>query len=290
MHLRIHHQTAFSFAEPVSLSPHLLYLRPREYSLQRLHRFDLSIQPEPILSKAIDPLDNELWTARFPELTDNLTINSEAIVETLGSNPFAFVVKDYAIKSPFAYEPSLKFPLSPYLAPPFDDTQRELQQWIDRHFTTRPTGTVEMLTAFSQLIFTRLTYIRRDEPGIQPSTITLGQGKGACRDFAVLFMELCRTLGLAARFVSGYLYAPSSEDERIVGAMHAWAEVYLPGAGWRGLDPTQGVWCDDHYVSVAHSAQAENVNPIQGIYYGDKSIASELEASVTVEPCPSPDE
>ncbi|WP_221032978.1 transglutaminase family protein [Actomonas aquatica] len=288
MILRITHETRYRYAEPVSLSGHLLYLRPRENSRQRLHHFDLSISPDPILSRVEDPLDNERWTIRFPENTDHLDLVSTAVVETLESNPFNFVLDPSAIESPFEYAPELKFALGPYLAPPFDDTQRALQAWLDQNFAERPRNTVEMLTAFSQLIYERLTYVRREERGIQPSLTTLELGGGACRDFAVLFTELCRTLGLAARFVSGYMHAPDGDDHRTIGAMHAWAEVYLPGAGWKAIDPTHGIWCDDRFVPVAHGAQAEVVNPVQGDYFAPHPVASSLEVSVIVEPTELP--
>ncbi len=284
MNLRITHETRYRYAKPVSLSSHLLYLRPRENSRQRLRHFEVSIDPAPHLSRTADPLDNEIWTAHFPELTDHLRIRTRAQVETFETNPFDFVLKDYAATSPFSYEPVLQFALGPYLAPPFNDTQRELKAWIDQNFAERPRGTVEMLSAFSRLIFERLTYVRRDERGIQPSLVTLRLGTGACRDFAVLFTELCRTLGLAARFVSGYLHAPDGDDHRTVGAMHAWAEVFLPGAGWKGIDPTHGIWCDDRFVPVAHGAQAESVNPVQGSYFSTTPISSQLDVNVVVEP------
>ncbi len=284
MNLRITHETRYRYAKSVSLSPHVLYLRPRENSRQRLRHFEVTIDPAPHLSRTADPLDNEVWTALFPENTDHLVIRTHAHVETFETNPFDFVLKDYAINSPFAYEPSLKFGLGPYLAPPFDETQRELKAWVDANFTERPTGTVDCLTAFSRLIYERLTYVRREERGIQSSLTTLRLGSGACRDFAVLFTELCRTLGLAARFVSGYLYAPDGDDHRTVGAMHAWAEVFLPGAGWKGIDPTHGIWCDDRFVPVAHDAQAESVNPIQGNYYSPVPVDSDLDVQVVVEP------
>lgn len=286
MNLLITHETHYRYERAVSLSPHLLYLRPRENSRQRLRDFELVIDPAPHLSRTADPLDNELWTAHFPDLSDHLVIRTRAHVETFETNPFDFVLKHYASQSPFEYEPVLKFALGPYLAPPFDETQRELQSWLDRNFSERPKGTVDMLSAFSQLIYERLTYRRREERGIQSSLTTLELGSGACRDFAVLFTELCRTLGLAARFVSGYLYAPAGDDHRTIGAMHAWAEVYLPGAGWKGIDPTHGVWCDDRFIPVAHGAQAESVNPIQGNYFSPTPVSSELDVNVVVEPVP----
>jgi transglutaminase-like putative cysteine protease len=114
---------------------------------------------------------------------------------------------------------------------------------------------------------------------------TMSSGGGSCRDYAAFLVELCRALGLAARFVSGYLYEPRPPDgtSAAVQSMHAWAEVYLPGAGWRGLDPTRGIFCDDAFVPVAHAAMAESVNPIQGTFYGLPNTSSRLTTSVSVE-------
>jgi len=283
LHLLIHHTTTYSYAEPVSLSPHLLYLRPRETSRQRLRKFELTVEPVPKIIRVSDPLENEMWTAVFSEDASDLFIRTQAEVETREGNPFDFLLDDYAQTAGFAYDPVLKFALGPYLAPPFDDTQKELKAWIDANFTERPTGTVEMMTAFNNLIFQRLRYVQREERGIQSSLTTLQLGSGACRDFAVLFTEMCRTLGLAARFISGYLFAPADDTRHTSGAMHAWAEVYLPGAGWKAVDPTHGIWCDERYVPVAHGAQAESVNPVQGAYFHPRQIGSTLAVEVKVE-------
>ncbi len=283
MHLQIVHDTTYRYGSPVSLSQHVLYLRPRENSVQRLHRFTLHVSPRAEVTRVLDPLDNELWLVRFPQPTDHVHIRAESEVETLQANPFDFVLKDYAVEFPFAYEPVFDFALGPHLVPPFDATQVRLRQWLAAEFPQRPKGTVEWLSAINRRVFERLTYRRRDERGIQTSVETLDQGGGACRDYAVLLIELCRTLGIAARFISGYMFAPIGDNHRTVGAMHAWLEVYLPGAGWRPLDPTHGVWCDDRYVPVAHAAQAETVNPIQGSYYGPAPSPSQLCVGVEIE-------
>ena len=289
MKLRIRHDTHYRYSAPVSLSQHHLYLRPREHSGQRVTAFDLRIEPASAkISRGRDPLDNELWEARFPDETEHLFVRAESEVETLETNPFDFVLKSYALEFPFEYEPVFKFPLAPYLAPPFPETQRRLQQWLDEHFAEHPRNTVEMLSAFNSLIFDTLRYSRREEHGIQSSIDTLTSRSGACRDFAVLFVELCRTLGLAARFVSGYLFAPPDDNHRTAGAMHAWVEIYLPGAGWKALDPTHGVWCDDLFVAVAHGAQADTVNPVQGKIYADQPVTAKLEVDVTIEPVSAP--
>lgn len=283
MKLRVSHLTRYEYDHEVSFAPHILYLRPRESAEQRVVYHRLNVQPDAHLSHVRDPHDNNFAWARFNNPSATLCIHSEFEVERNFPNPFDFVLKPYAVPFPFTYEPVFDFALGPYLAPPFDDTQARLRAWLDENFVDRPTETISYLSALNTLLFTKLRYTRREESGIQPSRYTLDYGTGACRDFAVLMMELARTLGLAARFVSGYMFAPADDNQRTVGAMHAWMEVYLPGGGWRGLDPTHGIWCDENFIPIAHAAQAEAVNPIQGGIFSPAPIASSLFAEVTVE-------
>jgi transglutaminase-like putative cysteine protease len=283
MKLRLQHDTRYVYAAPVTLSPHIFYLRPRESSRLRLNAYTCTLDPSVRLKAVIDPHDNELMWAHFTEPTDSLHVHMAAEVETRDSDPFDFILKSYAVRFPFAYEHVFDFALGPYLAPPFDATQAALRQWLDQRFQDRPTDTVAFLGALNSLLYRSLVYERREERGIQPSRKTLARGTGACRDYAVLLMEMCRTLGLAARFVSGYLYSPAGDEQRTEGAMHAWAEVYLPGAGWKALDPTHGIWCDERFVPVAHAAQAESVNPIQGSYASATPVPSTLTTEVSVE-------
>jgi transglutaminase-like putative cysteine protease len=283
MKLRVSHLTRYEYDHEVGFSPHVLYLRPREFAQQRLLFHRLSVQPEAKLSHVRDAYDNNFSWAHFWERSSCLNIRSEFEVEQNLTNPFDFILKPYASTVPFGYEPVFAFALGPYLAPPFDDTQARLRAWLDEHFIDRPKDTVAYLTALNTLLYQSLRYARREERGIQPSTVTLDLGGGACRDYAVLLVELARTLGLAARFVSGYMFAPPDDNQRTLGAMHAWAEVYLPGGGWRGLDPTHGIWCDENFIPVAHAAQAEAVNPIQGTIYSPTPVSSRLHADVVVE-------
>ncbi len=175
--------------------------------------------------------------------------------------------------------------LAPCLTLRADTEIAALRHWLTRHFPAPPADTVPFLTAVNSAVHQALSYTRRDEPGIQSATSTLSLGRGSCRDYAVFLIELCRLQGLAARFVSGYLYEPPAPGvtQPAPPAMHAWAEVYLPGAGWRGLDPTRGIFCDDAFVPVAHSAVAENVNPIQGAFYGPSTVSAQLTTTLTID-------
>lgn len=283
MKLRVSHLSRYEYDREVGFSPHALYLRPRESACHRLLSHRLSVQPEARLSHVRDSQDNNFALAHFGERASSLAIHSEFEVENLLHNPFDFSVQSDAIRFPFKYEPAQAFALRPCLTPPFDATQLRLRAWLDAHFIDRPEETVPFLSALNALLFQCLAYTRREEHGIQPSTVTLDLGGGACRDYAVLFVELARTLGLAARFVSGYMYAGANDRHRSVGAMHAWAEVYLPGGGWRGIDPTHGFWCDENFIPVAHAAQAASINPIQGDVYAAGPITALLRAEVRVE-------
>jgi len=283
MKLRVSHTTRYEYPHPVDFTPHLLYLRPRATAHQRLLRHELSITPVAKLTSLRDAHDNDMDCAYFSVPSASLAIHSVFEVDNTQWNPFDFILEARASRFPFRYNDDEILALGAYLAPPFATTQKKLLEWLDSRLASRPSETVPMLEALNRLLFKSLGYLRREEEGIQPSLVTITTGGGACRDYAVLFIELCRTIGVAARFVSGYLYSPPAGENRASGAMHAWAEVYLPGAGWRGLDPTHGIWCDAIFIPVAHAAVAVSVNPIQGKLYARDSIGSTLHTEVIVE-------
>jgi transglutaminase-like putative cysteine protease len=282
MKLRVTHLTRYEYAQPVMFSPHKLYLRPRETAGLRLGRFAVNVHPEARLTWTRDAQDNPLGLVYCWDRASVLNLRTEFEIETLEANPFDFVLEGHAARLPFSYLPAERFALSAYLAPPFDETQRRLRTWLDAHYRNHPHDTVAFLTGLNQLFYASLNYGVRHDEGIQPSLQTLEGGAGSCRDFAVLFIETCRTLGLAARFVSGYFYDPDATDPAR-GAMHAWTEVYLPGGGWKGFDPTHGILCNDAFVPCAHAAQADTVNPVQGTYYSPVHVPATLHATVLVE-------
>lgn len=287
MFLRVTHLTRYDYSQPVSFAPHALYLRPRETPRQRLHSFDLTLTPAARRIATNDAEDNALDWAHFAADTRSATLEfrSEFLVETLDANPFDFFLKPTALTFPFAYDAAETFALCPcFIAPPGTDAA-QLRAWLDTHLPAPPADTIPFLTALNSAVRASLSYSRRDEPGIQTPAETLARGGGSCRDYAVFFIALCRQLGLAARFVSGYLHeqADPSVPNPAPPTMHAWAEVYLPGAGWRGLDPTRGIFCDDHFVPVAHTALAENVNPIQGNFFSAGTTTSTLTTRLTLD-------
>jgi len=281
MNFEIVHTTRYDYDREVRILPHLLYLRPRDNPLLEVSRFTFNFQPEARVDWMRDDFDNLPASVQFFTLSTFLEIRAECAVTTSDSPPFDFLVRDYAQTFPFSYEPLHQFNLSIYLNPPDNDVQVALRRWLDLHFPVRPKETVAWLFALNQMLFQRLTYQRREEPGIQPALTTITLGLGSCRDYAVLLIACARTLGLAARFVSGYLFDPAINGST-VGDMHAWAEIFLPGAGWRGLDPTHGIFCDNSYVPVAHAVVAESVNPIQGSFVSQPPALGCLSADVRV--------
>jgi transglutaminase-like putative cysteine protease len=285
MFLRISHRTRYDYSSPVSFAPHALYLRPRESSRQRVHDFTLAVTPAAARNVATtDAEDNALdWAYFAPDtLSAVLEFCTEFLVETLDANPFDFFLKPSASAFPFAYDSAERTTLASCLTPP--SSPAPLRAWLAQHLPSPPRDTVAFLTALNTAVRASLAYSRRDEPGIQNAAETLARGGGSCRDYAVVLIELCRLLGLAARFASGYLHESTSADAKNPppSAMHAWTEVYLPGAGWRGLDPTRGIFCDDAFVPIAHSVVAESVNPIQGSFYSAVPATSKLSTQLTV--------
>jgi len=286
MFLRIAHLSQYDYSQPVSFAPHALYLRPRETSRQRLHNFTLEISPAARCVATTDPLDNALdWVYFAPGVSaTKLEFRTELMVETLDSNPFDFFLKPSASTFPFSYSDAERLALAPCLAPRSDTPAAELQNWLSSHLPKPPGETVAFLSALNSAVQNSLSYSRREEEGIQPAGQTLARGGGSCRDYAVFLIELCRSLGLAARFVSGYLYEPRApgSGNGFSPTLHAWTEVFLPGGGWRGLDATRGIFCDDAFVPLAHAAVAESINPIQGAFSAAASVTSKLTTQLTI--------
>lgn len=281
MHIDISHTTRFEYDREVQLRSHLLYLRPRENPLLQVDRFELAFTPSARVQWMRDDFDNILASAQFSDRASVLEIRSACTVSTSDLLPFDFLVRDYARTYPFAYEPLHYFNLGIYFAPEQASAQAPLRRWLAEHFRDQPDDTVAWLLALNRTVHQHLEYRHRPEPGIQQALTTLELGTGSCRDYAAFLIECARALGIAARFVSGYMadQTPGASTGR---SMHAWVEVFLPGAGWRGLDPTHGIFCDSSYVPIAHAVVAESVNPVQGSFTGEASVAVRMTADVQV--------
>jgi len=279
---KILHRTYYNFSDTVTLGPHQLRLRPREDHELRLESSTLEITPPAALLWRRDVEGNSVAIATFDLPTRKLAVESEVIIQHYNEDPLDFLVSDYAIHYPFDYQPDDRILLSPYMAPPDLITQNILAEWITNFWKPgEKIQTYALLERLGTQIHQTLSYRLREEPGVQTAGQTLSYGTGSCRDFAVLFMESARCLGLASRFVSGYLHAPPSPGN--FGATHAWAEVYLPGAGWKGFDPTIGQIAGTDHIAVAVARLPESVPPIEGTFVGKPG--SSLDVGVWVTKC-----
>ena len=280
---KILHRTYYNFTSDVILGAHSMRLRPREDHELRIESLDLKISPEPDLRWHRDVEGNSVAIATFSETTRQLAIESELIIQQYLENPLDFLVAEYAIAYPFQYSEDDKVLLSPYMAAPGTTPAAGLPNWIANIWRKgEPIQTYTLLQRLTNYIYQNMVYQMREEPGVQSADQTLSSGTGSCRDFALLFMAASRELGLAARFVTGYLHAPSPTGAG--GSTHAWAEVYIPGAGWRGFDPTSGVIVGTDHIPVAVARLPESVPPVAGTFQG--SASSQLEVGVWVSKCP----
>lgn len=297
MYYKINHATTYTYESPVTFSPHVLRLRPRSDVAQKLHGFSLETDPQPIrVVENVDLGGNaelRLWFAE--EAIATLTITTTSEVETFRANPFDYLVEPWAVQLPIDYPASLLTQLQPYFGGQFlhfassvDPVAAQLAEeiWQDTN------NTISFLTTLNQRIRESCKYIVRETGEPFPAGITWTQKLGSCRDLAVLFVETCRAIGLAARFVSGYQSdepkepgseggdtqpTPSQEHQ-----LHAWAEVYLPGAGWRGYDPTQGLAVADHHIALFASPFARQTVPIVGSLKQGMGTKSDMQYHLSI--------
>lgn len=277
----IHHTTRYGFAAPVQLGQHRLLVRPREGHDLHIASSTLNIVPEPVLTWRRDFYDNVQCIASFsgPPVTE-LVIDSELQVELYEIMPLDFVVEDHAVLFPFTYQPDELTALRPYLTPLYQD-HPALTAWLEP-YQQLPEGTetFAVLDRLNHQINTEIGYEVRDEVGVLSPADSLERRRGSCRDMAALLLESCRRLGIASRFVSGYVHGPATE----VGgaASHAWAEVYLPGAGWKGFDPTNASVVGPDHIRVAVHHHPEAVSPVSGSFTGPKGLQPTLEVDVQI--------
>jgi transglutaminase-like putative cysteine protease len=249
----------------VTLLPHKLLLRPREGHDIRIESAELIIFPAHQLQWQRDVYDNAVAQATFLEPSSQLSIGSRVLIQHYDDQPLNFLVADYAVFFPFQYDAAENVDLGRYLSVIFDQDRPVLSTWLQQFWQSgQVVETYLLLEWINKAIATGFTYQHREEPGVQTPTTTLTKRAGSCRDFATLFIEACRSLGLAARFVSGYLYSPTLQKGQ--GATHAWSEVYLPGAGWKGFDSTSGQVVGNYHIAVAISRHPESVPPVSGSF------------------------
>lgn len=279
---KILHRTYYNFSGSVLLGPHTLRLRPREGHELRIESSSLDITPSATLRWRRDVEDNSVALVTFDTPTNQLIIESKIIIQQYNVAPLDFLVSEYAVDYPFTYQPDDRAVLSAYIELGGLAGGALLSQWLSGLWQPgEAIQTYALLQRVSQHIQQTLTYQVREEPGVQTPEQSLTLGSGSCRDYACLFMAAARHLGLAARFVSGYLHVPPSATN--YGATHAWAEVFLPGPGWKGFDPTIGEIVGTKHIPIAVARLPESVPPVAGTFTGPPGASMEVGVWVTEE-------
>ncbi len=283
---QISHTTTYKYSQPVTLQPHLVRLRPRSNGWQTLKLFSLQVTPQPFSRSQLVDLDGNalinLWF--LPEKTDHLQVQAQSQVETHESNPFDYLMEPWAVRLPIDYPSSLLLQLQPYLtgqnvtySTSIDPIALQLAQEISHAVLG---DTVNFLGTLNQRIYQTCTYLVREDGEPLPPGITWSEKHGSCRDLTVLFVEVCRAIGLAARFVSGYQEGDPDQNDR---HLHAWAEVYLPGAGWRGYDPTHGLAVSDRHIALVASAVSQYAAPISGNFSRVGNVQSTIHYHIQIQ-------
>lgn len=277
---QILHRTYYNFADAVRLNPHALRLRPRESHDLHIESSRLDITPTATLRWQRDAEDNSLAIATFDTPTRQLLIESTVVIQQFNEAPLDFLVADYATYYPFTDTPEDLVVLGPYRSLGILPVPDELVAWVRKVWQPgERIQTYALLQRFCTHIPQTLAYRSREAPGVQSAVETLALGTGSCRDFANLFMAAARSLGLASRFVSGYLHVVPTQSD--FGATHAWAEVFLPGAGWKGFDPTLGEIAGTKHIPVAVARLPESVPPVAGSYVGLPGASMDVGVWVT---------
>ncbi len=273
MHLHVRHQSEYTYDVPVALGPQTLYLYPRTYPYQRLLRYDLTIDPVPSqVIRNVDVEGNVQQVIYFGEPTRHLHVTADIELQSDEFNSFNFVLFPFETQRvPFRYPKAVQDLLQPYLAR--EGVTSRVEDWAKQVAASAGWQTVPFLIALNSAI-RQFTYQVREEGAPMPPEQTLTERCGSCRDYTTLFMAACRSLGVAARFVSGYLFGNPQQEHQL----HAWAEVYLPGAGWRGFDPTEGSMVVNRHIFLTSTAKPELAAPISGTFSGQaqSTLRSEL--------------
>lgn len=280
MRISVAHSTTYRYEHPVFHESHTFRLRPRQDAAQRLLHYQLEISPAPAgRADCLDQDGNVVTEAWFDSRLEELAIRSSFEAETLRENPFDFVMaRRELMRLPLAYEPPLSRALAPYLSEEQPSPAiRELA-----HSTAEKSGrtTLAFLTDLNHRLYESFEHTVRVHGQPLDPEVTLLQRSGSCRDLAVLFCAACRAMGIPARFVSGYEREAAFQDQ---AHMHAWAEVYLAGGGWRGYDPSAGLAAGTSYVAVAAAADPRLAAPVSGSYRGEAQAQMQFQIAMQVE-------
>ncbi|WP_394839279.1 transglutaminase family protein [Pendulispora rubella] len=272
IHVALHHRTSYRYDRPITLGPQSVRLRPAPHCRSRILSYSLKVLPDPhFVNWQQDPQSNYVARLVFPERTGEFTIEVDLVAEMAAMNPFDFFLEPAAEKWPFEYDPVLRDELAPYLR--VGPGSPRLEAFVDS-VSREARSTNDFLVELNQRLCTQIAYNIRLEPGLQTPEETLEKASGSCRDTGWLLVQILRRLGLAARFTSGYLVQLTADVKPLEGPegpsqdfvdLHAWCEVYLPGAGWIGLDPTSGLLAGEGHLPLACTAEPQLAAPVSGV-------------------------
>lgn len=288
IHVAIRHKTTYRYSQPVVMEPHLFRLRPAVHSRTPIEAYSFKIKPEKhFINWQQDPFGNFVARIVFPDPVKELDVDVSIIADMTVINPFDFFVEESAEHFPFKYDKSLRQQLAPYLQITEDGPL--LKSWLKSVDRTEM-KTVDFLVQLNQQLQQAIGYNIRMEPGVQTCEETLKKAIGSCRDSAWLLVQILRHLGLAARFVSGYLVQLTADQKSLDGPsgtehdftdLHAWTEVFVPGAGWIGLDPTSGLFAGEGHIPLACTPDPASAAPVSGSYTGKTKVEFVFDNSVT---------
>jgi transglutaminase-like putative cysteine protease len=274
MRFQIEHIKRYTYSDPIFLEPQTIRMCPRSDWRQTCHEYSLALSPDPAgCARNLDAEGNQVEEVWFNGLTSNLTITARSLVEIGPQNPYDYILPAYAGKVPFEYPTVERAVLAPYLnTTDLPDPVIEMAQQCAREAES---NTLMFASRLSDHIYHTIKYIHRPEGDPYLPEETIDRKEGACRDVAVLYIACARAMGMAARFVTGYHDPEEREPE-----LHAWAEVYIPGGGWRGFDPSTGLAIGDHHITLAAAADSENAFTLHGSTR--RKASHELETDVKI--------
>ena len=283
--LTVRHATTYRYAAPVTFGQHRLMLRPRDSHDLRLVDAELALSPHGTLRWMHDVFGNSVALVDFAEAAAELAVVSTLIIERYALVRPDFTIDPAAESYPFVYSANDRSDLGRLLERHYPDPHNIVDEWAKRFVLETPANTFNLLATMNAAIRGDFEYRAREEEGTRSPVETIENKSGTCRDYALLFIEAVRSLGFGARFVSGYLYDPALDGGDAMqgaGATHAWAEAYLPGAGWVEFDPTNGLIAGENLIRVAVTRDPAQAVPISGSYAGEGVAYLGMEVEVTV--------
>lgn len=277
MIFKIKHLTTYTYSQKVFLEPHTIRLYPKNNCYQKVHSFEITFDPkEDGKSLYLDIGENNTIAAWFSNTHSHLKIETTLLVETLKADPFDYIILGNSFSSyPVEYPNMHKNLLEPYISLKHSNLVLSLSKKI---LEKSEYDILKFLSELSDYIYNNFEQIIRIHGDPWGSDTTISKEKGSCRDLTALFIDLCRSVGLASRFVSGYAYG---SEENIEDQLHAWAEVYIPGGGWRGYDPSLGLATSDQHIALVSGVDHSFVSPVDGSFRGN-NVNTQLEYNIQI--------